>query len=185
MTVKQISGSVGKKERAIHNWIKKASALNAAISAKIAQAKSTSKPADYDFEETCSIIEIGMGKNAAGIFRANAEKSYSLAESNIDVMSKFLTTLQVISETNCAIMKRLNQLEEKPRIEYKQDYFTIIGYANYKGIKDIATSDAMKLSVQAKKISIENGKEIRKVPDERWGVLNSYHIDILKKVFEL
>jgi hypothetical protein len=65
MTVKGISIAVNKKERSIHNWIKKLSAINAQVSAKIAQAKETSKPAEYDLEETCSIIEIGLGKNAA------------------------------------------------------------------------------------------------------------------------
>ena len=38
MTVKGISIAVNKKERSIHNWIKKLSAINAQVSAKIAQA---------------------------------------------------------------------------------------------------------------------------------------------------
>jgi hypothetical protein len=62
MTVKGISIAVNKKERSIHNWIKKLSAINAQVSAKIAQAKETSKPAEYDLEETCSIISEEMGK---------------------------------------------------------------------------------------------------------------------------
>jgi hypothetical protein len=39
-----------------------------------AGSKDSRHPADYTLEETIAIIEAGMGKNAAGIFRANAEK---------------------------------------------------------------------------------------------------------------
>jgi len=59
MTVKQIAEAIGKKERNIHNWITKLSVKNAEIYAKIAEAKRTSKPAEYTLKETISIIEIG------------------------------------------------------------------------------------------------------------------------------
>lgn len=75
--------------------------------------------------------------------------------------------------------------QSQSRLEYKQDYYSIIGYANFKGIADITTSEAKELSIEAKKLSIELEKEIRKIPDERWGHLNSYHITILEKVFEI
>lgn len=71
MTVREIAEAVGKKERAVRNWVVKAAAKNAAITAKNA-ASSPMKPADYDLDEACAIIEAGMGKNAAGIYRANA-----------------------------------------------------------------------------------------------------------------
>ena len=77
MTVKEIAQAVGKKERAVHNWVKEVSAKNAQVSAKIAQAKATSKPADYTIEETIKIIESGIGAEAAGVFRANAEQTES------------------------------------------------------------------------------------------------------------
>lgn len=78
MTVKQIAEAIGKKERNIHNWLTKLSVKNAEIYAKIAEAKKTSKPAEYNFEETISIIEIGLGKNAATLYRQNAEQIESL-----------------------------------------------------------------------------------------------------------
>lgn len=71
------------------------------------------------------------------------------------------------------------------QLQYKQDYFSIIGYANSKGIHNLTTSEAYKFSIDAKHLSQNLGKEIRKVPDERWGTVNSYHTDILKIVFEM
>ena len=50
MPVNEIAEVVGKKERTVHGWIKTISAKNAQISAKIAEARATSKPADYTDE---------------------------------------------------------------------------------------------------------------------------------------
>jgi hypothetical protein len=66
MTTKQIAEAIGKTERSVQMWPKKAGE-------KISSA-GHGKPADYTMDETLAIIEVGMGKNAAGIFRANAEK---------------------------------------------------------------------------------------------------------------
>lgn len=73
MTVKEIAAAVGKTERAVHNWVTKASEKDAEISAKISEARATSRAADYDLDETCAIIEAGMGANAAGVYRASAQ----------------------------------------------------------------------------------------------------------------
>ena len=74
MTVKEIAKSVGKTERSVHNWVKNASEKNAQVCEKIAEARATSKPADYTFDETCFIIECGMGESAAGVYRASASE---------------------------------------------------------------------------------------------------------------
>lgn len=74
MTVREIAQVTGREERAVHNWVKSYSAKNAEVSAKIAEAKATSIAADYTIRETLSIIEEGMGKAAADIYRANAEQ---------------------------------------------------------------------------------------------------------------
>lgn len=82
MNVKEIALAVNKKERSIHYWIEKVSANNAQVRAKIAQASNDKKPADYNLEETCLIIEQGLGKNAAALFRSNAMEKKS--ENNIN-----------------------------------------------------------------------------------------------------
>jgi len=64
----------------------------------------------------------------------------------------------------------------------EQDYYSINGYANKIGQR-IAFSDALSIGRMAGKLSREEGVEIRKVDDERYGHVNSYHIDILKEVF--
>jgi hypothetical protein len=75
MTTKQIAESVGKNERSVRRWIVKAADKMSGLSDKMSDAEKTKKSADYTLEETCAIIEAGMGANAAGVFRANAEHS--------------------------------------------------------------------------------------------------------------
>jgi hypothetical protein len=72
MTVKEIAQAVGRESRAVQNWVSLVSAKNAQVFAKIAEARKTSKPADYTLAEVCDIIEAGLGKAAADVYRTNA-----------------------------------------------------------------------------------------------------------------
>lgn len=74
MTVKEIAEAVGKTDRGVRKWVAKASEKRSVIAEK-SSVSSPMKPADYTLDETCTIIEAGMGKNAAGIFRANASRT--------------------------------------------------------------------------------------------------------------
>jgi hypothetical protein len=79
MTTKQIAESVGRDERSVQRWIKKAACKMQSVGDKMSSvgdkmSSSTSTyPADYTLEETLAIIEAGMGKNAAGVYRASAQ----------------------------------------------------------------------------------------------------------------
>jgi hypothetical protein len=73
MTSKEIALAVGKPERTVQNWVKFLGAKLASVGAKLASS-SPMKPADYDLEETIAIIEHGMGKNAAALYRESARQ---------------------------------------------------------------------------------------------------------------
>lgn len=75
MTTKQIAESVGKDERSVRRWINKASDKMSGCADKMSDAEKTKKPVDWTLDETIAIIETGMGKSAAQIYRMNAEKS--------------------------------------------------------------------------------------------------------------
>ena len=49
---------------------------------------------------------------------------------------------------------------------------------------NVDTSKANMLGRKATKLSREYGYDIDKVTDSRFGKVNSYHLDILKEVFE-
>ena len=83
MTTKQIAEAVGKDERSIQRWAKATGVKVSSIGDKVSSVQKTGRPADYTLEETCLIIEHGMGKNAADLFRMSAKESAS-SDSRLD-----------------------------------------------------------------------------------------------------
>ena len=85
--------------------------------------------------------------------------------------------------------RRMNTIESKVDeinakiITRNENYFTISGYASLRGL-NVDTSKANMLGRKATKLSHEYGYDIDKVTDPRFGKVNSYHLDILKEVFE-
>jgi anti-repressor protein len=61
------------------------------------------------------------------------------------------------------------------------DFFTVAGWASLQK-KSIPTSTANTLGRKAAKLSKDQGFEIGKVSDARYGVVNSYHRDVLRQV---
>jgi hypothetical protein len=74
MTTKQIAEAVGQTERSVQMWAKKAGEKISSINEKISSA-SPRYPADYTMAETCLIIEEGLGKAAADVYRTNAAQA--------------------------------------------------------------------------------------------------------------
>jgi len=75
----------------------------------------------------------------------------------------------------------IKQLEAKI-INIPTDYFTIAGYASLRGIK-VDVSKANLLGRKGAKLSRQNGYDIGKVYDSKFGQVNTYHLDILKELF--
>lgn len=80
------------------------------------------------------------------------------------------------------VEERVKQLEAKT-ITRPEDYFTIAGYANLHGIR-LTLGESSVLGKRASKLSRVRDYKIDKVSDQRYGTVNSYHTDILEKVFE-
>jgi len=187
MTVKELAEFFGKSDDTILRHSKKLGILFENGTKKSFDQNEVELIANSLYKKLPSAIKqsiddaFNTSSNAIGYTTANAEVTNMVSEA-------FIAALNSITKTNEMILKRLEAIENKntqPVIEYKQDYFTILAYANYNGIRNMELSETRRLSHIAKKISIENNKEIRIIPDERWGKLNSYHIEVLKKVFEI
>jgi len=86
MNTKEIAKAIGRPVKTVQTWTKLTSAKMASIGDKMASASSV-HPADYDLEETLAIIETGMGKNAADIFRTNAMQGKN-TQANTDYVTK-------------------------------------------------------------------------------------------------
>lgn len=76
MTTKQIAEAVGQTDRSVRNWIAALAEKSSVIAEKLA-ASSSRYPADYTLDESCQIIEQGLGQAAADVYRTNAAMAES------------------------------------------------------------------------------------------------------------
>ena len=123
MNTREIANTTGKDERSVRRWVKKAAVKMSAITVKMSASTSTN-PADYDFEETLAIIEAGMGKNAADIYRTNSSASMpEVAKSGDSLTEKDIRLISsIVSMTVAETMKRLDERVAKieTRVEERQ-----------------------------------------------------------------
>lgn len=86
---------------------------------------------------------------------------------------------------------RVEQAEDRVhRIEAKQEafeegyrYFSVIGWAVYKGYPSLTMHDAKALGKMSSKLSREQDIVIDRVRDPRFGMVNAYHETILEQAF--
>lgn len=105
---------------------------------------------------------------------------------NIDRIDRLETLVEKLVVISTNQSEQINRLLNQPKqIELKQDYFSLLGYMRFKGIDEARFSEMICYGKEASKISREFEKPIRKVPDERFGQVNSYHISVLERLFEI
>jgi hypothetical protein len=99
MTTKEIAGATGKPEQTVRNWIRSLASKSDVIKSKL-DASSPMKPADYDLVEVCEIIEEGLGKEAANVYRTNAvhAKLSDKISSNNVISSSTIRELRLSAE---------------------------------------------------------------------------------------
>jgi hypothetical protein len=109
MTSKEIAEAVEKDERTIQRWIKRVGDKVSSIGDKMSSS-SPMKPADYSLEESIIIIEHGMGKNAASLFRENARLRDAVALR--PPASSEMAPLSAFAEVTHEMMLILQQMRE-------------------------------------------------------------------------
>lgn len=80
------------------------------------------------------------------------------------------------------IQQDINRLENNIRRTITSNQFTIIGYANMKGIKPNEYNSST-IGRKATKISKERNLQIGKVVDSKYGLINTYNEEILDEIF--
>lgn len=152
MNTREISQAVGKDERSVQRWIKKLSDKMSSITEK-SSGSSPMNPADYTLEETISIIEVGMGKNAADLYRMNSTQSTVSLSHDTDLrgafqmMAEAFNRLAKISDDqNTRLAKIEKRIEERqallpaPQIHPREHISMIV--RNYAAKKHVEFRDA-------------------------------------------
>nr|DAK78505.1 MAG TPA: BRO family protein [Caudoviricetes sp.] len=80
------------------------------------------------------------------------------------------------------IEKNTARLENNLRRTITNEYFTVIGYANFRGI-NANTYNSSVIGRKASKICKDCGLAIGKVIDSKYGTINTYPLDVLDEIF--
>ena len=80
--------------------------------------------------------------------------------------------------------KNTARLENNLRRTITNEYFTVIGYANFRGI-NANTYNSSVIGRKASKICKDCGLAIGKVIDSKYGTINTYPLDVLDEIFAL
>ena len=78
--------------------------------------------------------------------------------------------------------ERLLEVESK-QMTIDEHHYTIIGYANLTGVRGVGRDVAARLGRKASAMSRKQGYHIGKEYDAKYGVVNTYHVDVLQEVF--
>ena len=92
---------------------------------------------------------------------------------------------RAIKAANARIDKvdeRLLEVESK-QMTIDEHHYTIIGYANLTGIRGVSRDAAARLGRRASAMSRKQGYHIGKEYDAKYGMVNTYHVDVLQEVF--
>lgn len=79
--------------------------------------------------------------------------------------------------------ERLLDVESK-QMTIDQHHYTISGYANLTGIRGVSREIAARLGRKASDMSHKQGYHIGKEYDAKYGVVNTYHVDVLQEIFK-
>ena len=92
---------------------------------------------------------------------------------------------KAIKAANARIDKvdeRLLEVESK-QMTIDEHHYTIIGYANLMGIRGVSRDIAAGLGRRVSAMSRKQGYHIGKEYDAKYGMVNTYHVDVLQEVF--
>jgi anti-repressor protein len=101
-----------------------------------------------------------------------------VAQNNRAILDLVAAVPGMIAETVKALLPA--QIASQP----KQDYYSIMAYSSVFTKRKITVSEAKVIGMEARRKTLSAGKELRSIPDERWGKVNSYPAEILSEVFE-
>lgn len=93
--------------------------------------------------------------------------------------------VMVDMENRLNILEKNNaRLENHLRRTITNEYFTVIGYANFRGI-NANTYNSSVIGRKASKLCKDCGLAIGKVIDSKYGTINTYPLDVLDEIFAL
>ncbi len=134
-----------------------------------------------------------LGTDRAGDVFDELEESYFNPTKGMTPEEFLLYSAQCLVEQSRAIKAanvRLDKVDERlldvesKQMTIDQNHYTIIGYANLMGIRGVSREITASLGRKASAMSRKQGYHIGKEYDAEYGMVNTYHVDVLQEVFK-
>lgn len=138
------------------------------------------------FKISVSCLEFSIARKIKAVFEVyrlvfHKARIETKPISPLDIAEQLLQQARQQEARLSAVEDRVLQIEAKTSTS--PDYFTIMGYSVLHNVK-ISHELAASLGKKASAICNQNGYNIGKTPDKRYGQVGSYPSDVLKQVFE-
>lgn len=183
MNVKQLASFTGKDVRTIRRWIVKAGFIK-----KGDKMSQVGKVRNYSIDEVETILLSGsMSMEAVSILMENARDSLlPKVQTPIDyeAIGKMIGTSVTAALT--PVFDRLDKMSQVKALPEPtvQDYYSLTAYRILKDFK-LTFSESVMHGKQLTKLCKDKDLEKRKIPDERYGFVNSYPVEILDEHFSV
>lgn len=117
----------------------------------------------------------------------SATQSKEVAPQSVQVDYEVIGKMigMAITAALAPVVQELKNIKQPLQIEApKEDYFSLVGYTSLNGIK-VNRSELAMHGMTLKKMAKLNNFTIKKIPDERWGQVNSYPVELLEEYFSV
>lgn len=181
MNVKQLASFTGKDVRTIRRWIVKAGFVK-----KGDKMSQVGKVRSYSIDEVETILLSGsMSMEAVSILMENARDSLlPKVQTPIDYEAIGKMIGVAITSALAPVVDRLDKMSQVKALPepIEQDHYSLTAYCIVKGFK-IKDSEKALHGSKLKRIAVAQNVTLKKIPDERWGFVNSYPVKILDEYF--
>lgn len=145
--------------------------------------KTTDYALSIDFAKKLSMMTRTEKGEQARQYFIECEKQLLKPLSEIEILQRSLNLLFFQQKQLSEIATRVKAIEDKPQINAQVEHFSIMGYChNIK--KQISIGEAKAYGIKCRRMSNELGLVIGKVPDPRFGSVNTYPLDVLKEIIK-
>jgi hypothetical protein len=186
MTVSQIADAAGCSDNTVRKLANNMFPLKKASKRGVAKR--------YNEDECFSIMDKLPKRNNVEV---NSEVNTDLApldNSSTAVMQMFKMMMDQNNKQQeqnqmfmTAVLGEIKNISKPASLQIeqpKQDYYSLLAYCNVKKIK-VTHSESIMHGKHLKKVCSEKNVELRTIPDERWGKVNSYPAEVLEEYFTI
>ena len=136
-----------------------------------------------DLAKQIAMVQNNDKGKQARLYFIECEKQLTKPMSQIDILVQSVQLLQEQSKRIDNVEAQLLEIKNKPQINAPIEHFSIMGYCRNIH-RQISIEEAKIYGAKCRKMCNELGMVIGKVPDPRFGSVNTYPLDVLNQIIK-